>query len=270
MVNLINLYKLNTKEDHYNLHKIFGSLTLLHLIIRCYLWITDGYMHFDNGWITPISLIPHIFLSLSSLIFYLPETRNYTYATIYPEFRLHSIIFAMRSIIIVFLFWLGNDYLYYFRCLIVLLTMILADLSTLFYKNKNYKTTTREMPNPLPQNIYIKYFYSISQVMGTMHCIFSTKVDQIFIILIPIQVAALLKTLNKKNIISTKEVNIYYIILLLSNFLYSRTNILPELGNLTGYEKYFITFLFCLLRFKFNINKYILWSIVISIYYIKI
>ena len=101
-----------------------------------------------------------------------------------------------------------------------------------------------------------------------MHCIFSTKVDQVFIILIPIQVAALLKTLNKKGIISTSEVNIYYILLLLSNFLYSRTTILPELGSLYGYQKHTMTFLFCLLRFRFNCNKYILWSIVFCIYYI--
>jgi hypothetical protein len=275
MVNFQNFYKLNTREDHFNLHKIFGSITLLHLIIRCSFWIIDGYMHLDNinanshyKWLTPISLIPHIFLSLSSLLFHLPENRNYSYATIYPEFRLHSIFFAMRSIIIVFLFWLGKDYLYYFRCLVVLLTMLCADLATYFYSDKNYKTTTREMPNPLPQNIFIKYFYAISQVIGTMHCIFSTKVDQVFIILIPIQVAALLKTLNKKNIISTAEVNLYYIILLLSNFLYSKTNILPELGNLDGYQKHTITILFCILRFKYNINKYLLWSIVFCIYFL--
>ena len=266
MVNSNHFYKLFTKEDHLNIHKIFGLLSLVHLLIRCYFWISCGYMHLDS-YITPLTLIPHILLSFSSLFFRLPDKRNYAYATIYPEFRWHSIIFAMRSIIIVFLFWLGDKYLYYGRCLVVLLTMILADLATYNYKDKNYQTTTRSMANPLPQNIWIKYFYAISQVIGTMHCIFSTKVDQVFIILIPIQVSALLKTLNKKNIISTSEVNIYYIILLLTNFLYSRTNILPELGKLNGYQKHSLTFIWCLLRFKFNCNKYILWSLVFFIYY---
>ena len=260
-INIKNLYKLNTKEDYFNGHKILGIYCMVHFIIRCILWIKTGNMQFDSSRYTFLSIIPHLHLSISSLIFKLPHNRNKLIPIMYPEFRLHSIIFALRSIIITLLFWFNKQYLYELRAVIVILTMLLSDFATSHFED--YGTTTRDMPNNLQGRSFIRYFYAISQIIGTMHCLFSTKIDQVFIILIPIQIGAFLKTLAKKGIINTNNVNFLYILTLLTNFIYSRTNNILETGFLTGTEKHSLTILFCFFRFYYNTNKYLLWNIII-------
>lgn len=266
-VNFKNLNKLFTQEDRYNIHKILGFTSLIHFIYRIKLWIEYGNMNFDSTIFTPLSLTPHLLLSLSSLLIKIPTKRNTNLPLIYPEFRLHSIIFAIRSIIIILCIWCGDKVL---RTFIVILTMILADQATEYYKNLNNGTTTRDMPNNLKGKSIIKYLYAVSQFIGTAQCIHSTRIDQIFLILIPIQVGAFLKTLARKNILTTNGVNFYYIITLLIPYIYTYTTNLKDNSHLTGLEKHIMTLFVIILRFKYNFNKYLLWSIVSLIYLITL
>lgn len=263
-VKVKNLYKLYTKEDSFHFHKTCGIICLIHFLLRMWFWIKYGNMLFNHSIMTPISMLPHYFLSLSSLQFSISSNRNRLHPIMYPEFRIHSVLFALRSIVIVIIMW-ENKY-QFLRSFIVIIIMICADLTSKHFEENN-GTTIRDMPNHFIYDKYMRLFFSVSQIYGTAQCIWSTKIDQVFIILIPIQIGAFLKTLAKKNIITTNGVNFYYTLLLLSNYIYSRTTNLPELGHLNGYWKHSIVFIVCVLRLYYNVNKYFLWGIVIIFYF---
>jgi len=146
------LRKLVTKEDgkYYHVHKILGILSLGHYIYRFMETFQYGHMRFDDSWCTLICIIIHTLLSCSSMIFHLPTIRNPTAPMIWPEFRLHSIIFALRSLIIMFLHWFSLRYdvikMLGLRAAVVLLTMVFADEATRISPPQG--STMRVMPFP--------------------------------------------------------------------------------------------------------------------------
>lgn len=97
---------------------------------------------------------------------------------IYPEFRLHSTIFAYRSLIVMLLQWASlrfhTVYPLYLRGIVVLVTMICADAVTKAYKDQG--TTMRGMPFPeyVPEILRnsLNLFYSVSQIFATAEVIF--------------------------------------------------------------------------------------------------
>jgi hypothetical protein len=93
-----NVHKLMTKEDgHFgHVHKIIGITALGHYFYRTYLLFTTGSMQFDSSKFTLCCILLHMVLSVSSFIFKIPNNRINSAPMIYPEFRLHSIIFAYR------------------------------------------------------------------------------------------------------------------------------------------------------------------------------
>ena len=110
MVVLSQVHRLITHEDRHimHIHKTLGVLVLGHIFYRMNLIIKLG----DSGlaaspW-TPLWLVIHALLHVSSFQFRLPSKRNRTYNIIWPEFRLHSMIFAYRSILSVLLMWMGG------------------------------------------------------------------------------------------------------------------------------------------------------------------
>jgi hypothetical protein len=139
-----NVHKLMTKEDgHYgHVHKIIGTAALVHYGYRTYLLMTTGSMQFDDSNFTLACILLHMVLSVSSFIFKIPNNRINSAPMIYPEFRLHSIIFAYRSLIVMLLMWSSKrwDTVFplYFRGVVVLLTMAAADTVTNRYRSDGY------------------------------------------------------------------------------------------------------------------------------------
>lgn len=139
-----NMHKLVTKEDgHYgHVHKIIGTAALAHYGYRTYLLITTGSMQFDDSIFTLACIFLHMVLSVSSFIFKIPNNRINSAPMIYPEFRLHSIIFAYRSLIVMLLMWSSRRWdtvlPLYFRGVVVLLTMAAADTVTNRYRTDGY------------------------------------------------------------------------------------------------------------------------------------
>ena len=131
-----NVHKLVTKEDgHYgHVHKFIGIAALAHYAYRAYLLMTTGSMQFDAGIFTLSCILLHMVLSVSSFIFKIPNNRINSAPMIYPEFRLHSIIFAYRSLIVMLLMWASKRWdtvlPLYFRGVVVMLTMVAADSVT--------------------------------------------------------------------------------------------------------------------------------------------
>ena len=139
-VNIFNLPKLITKEDgnYGHIHKILGISCLAHYIYRLYCLLRFGSMGFDSSYLTLFCIGLHVLLSGTSFIFHISPTRIRGAPMIYPEFRLHSIIFAYRSLVVMILQWLCLRFQtplpLYARGAVVIVTMLCADRVTKAHK----------------------------------------------------------------------------------------------------------------------------------------
>lgn len=268
LLNLTQLHRLFTHEDafYYHSHKNFAFLVLGNFIFRFFQWISVGHMNMH-----PIWFAIHAALHITSFNFKLQDKRNKAYNIIWPEMRWHTLIFAYRSILALYVQYLTNNHIIspllnkLLRVPIVLGTIAIADYVTNYYSKQG--TTMRD--NPYPQWVsptYIRYhnlFYSISQVLATMNILTQTNMGALFIILLPIQTAPFCMTLVKKGIIDQAGWHVYYTLALASNYLY---NYLKHTGGLYNTKLYWILAIyFTYGRFVAKLNKYTLWSVVILI-----
>lgn len=256
-----NFYKLFTHEDHFNIHKFLGVVSLTHFVVRFYNLFVYGDMLFQDSIVDYLLLFCHFLLSISSLLFAIPSNRVKSMIVIWPEFRAHSILFATRSLACILCSY-TMDSIHHVRLacgLIVLLTMVGADMTTSYYNRNMDKTTMRGMswPNFFPMNnpYYQKahnFFYSFSQIGATLSMFTGNYPDHPFMMLLPIQIAPFLSTLVKKNIIS----DFYW------HLVYTTTLILPYLYPSSPVRIHWIMMI-AFLRFYLRMDKYILWSLVL-------
>jgi len=239
-----------------HLHKTLGLVSLVHFTLQFGNFFNLGAMQFDNR--TWMFLVFHLLLSWSSTIFHLPAIRSVHAPMIWPEFRAHSILFATRSIAAM---WMSLEGVStpLTRFVNVLMTMALADLATIYYKVT--VTTMRDMPFPdwVSQTTRdrINLYYSVSQVLATGILLFTPSMERALFILFPIQIAAFLMTLVRKQIISPLSWHVLYAGSLGLNYLHS----LLALDNLpVGF--YLGCLLFCVMRFRYRWNKYFLWTLI--------
>lgn len=251
--------KFFTHEDHYNIHKVLGITSFIHFLYRFFQIYKNGQAGINDTNVHYVVLL-HGLLSISSLMFKIPSNRVKKQPMIYPEFRLHSILFAVRSLLVMLFF--DNIFL---RTCIVIGTLIGADIVTYFLKKD---TTMRGMPFsdkvPMGFRKNLNTFYSVSQVMATMNTMRSPNIDSPFMILFPIQIAAFLMTCVRKGLIGADGWHILYTISLLLNYVHGLYCYNGDLWGMVDYWSFII--MFCLLRFKFNINKYVLWLTVAYFY----
>jgi len=207
-------------------------------------------------------------------MFHIPSNRITKKPMIYPEFRLHSIIFAYRSIVVMLLMYFKVQS--YWRAITVISTLILADLATLYTRTSS--TTMRGMPfderiPPLAKSA-INFFYSVSQVLATLNMMDSDTIDKPFIILFPIQIAAFLMTCVRKGFLSANGWHVLYAASLGMNYVHafyirsSPTAVSYSANSLHEYCA--ICAFFCFARFYLKINKYILWLIISARYALSV
>ena len=99
------VYKqLFTREDRFNAHKMLGFACLAHFIFR-FAGAGAADMYFDSSPTTVLCIAMHALLSVSSMIFRIPAQRIKEGSRIWPEFRLHSIVFACRSLACMTVVW---------------------------------------------------------------------------------------------------------------------------------------------------------------------
>lgn len=204
----------------------------------------------------------HGILSISSFLFHIPNLRNPIKPMIYPEFRLHSILFALRSIIVCNIYYHNLSFLYIIGACFG--TMIFADIITFLFneKGKNGKTM-RNMPfdKSIPNNLQIDIIrmHSIMQIGATSFML--GNIDTAFSPLFAIQLAAFLMTLVRKSIISTTTWHAIYSLSLWINFGFFTTlscdYILLQQIMIHSFQKVF---------FPYKINKYIAWSLLFGLY----
>lgn len=252
-----NINKLSTKEDNYHFHKTIGILSLINYVYRYFnLFLYQDMLLNNTTGLFFISL--HGILSLSSMIFHIPKIRNKSSPMIYPEFRLHSICFALRSVCCCYSFYFNMPI--YYNIGICFTTMIAADIITHYNKSE---TTMRSMPfsNNILENEKneIVQMQSNMQMYATLFMVLN--INTAFSPMFAIQLAAFLMTLVRKNIIdSTTWHGIYNISLWMNTFLF--LTLLPsDLLQINN-----CNFIFKKLRFANNVNKYVAWSIVFIFY----
>ena len=132
-------------------------------------------------------------------------------------------------------------------------------LLSFFNKNPSASNVAfREDTSVALQN-YLKHWYSSSQIFATFYMLKS--IDCGFIPLFPIQLAALLMTLVRKSVIKPITWHHIYTVSLCSNILVVLTY--------TPYEmihQHLLVIIFRYFRFYMNYDKYIVWSIIFTIY----
>lgn len=268
--NKTKISKLITHEDKFHIHKLMGVASLLnyfYLFFDCFYsgaTATLTLRRADSPAFIALTWV-HTALSLSALQFLIPRTRTGILPMIWQEFRAHSIIFAVRSFLIINLLYLQlylnlhlNISSWLIRTACVLLAMKLADISTHYLRENRKETTTATMPywsdcDPRLQ-ARIKYFYTHSQFMATITCIFSDA-PYILAVAFPIQIASFLMTLVRKNIISAFWYHALYAGSLLTVYLINAadTALYPICAVGVGLIH---------LRVNVKLNKYVLWTLV--------
>ena len=249
------LYKLISNQDYLHLHKILGFGCLINYFIKFYWKFNNNNAYLDN-----YSPLFHLGLSLSSFIFKVPILRLNSKAIIWKELQLHNIIFTSRSIFIIYHCNLlnptiNNPYFYYISRLgIIYFHHYLADLISNKFQN-NEKTTTRHIPYNTNNKYLIdinKKFYAISQILATTTLLLTTKADNAFFIMFPIQLSAFLMTLVRKDIISNNT----------WHYIYSSSLLLPYLLNFKtitdkNNNKLLISIIHIISRLYLNTNKFL-------------
>ena len=206
------IQKLVTPEDPYHIHKTCGLYVLMNFIYQYYLFFTTLTMN-----LTPLILLPHALLHVSSFMFKVLSHRGRTKALnmfIWDELRLHSCIFAFRAIFTILFPEFGKP--------IVVITMLCADYATKLYGTEGVGTVRGKIANHGKRNIMNELsvaFFSISQMGATVICAgcfqSSPSPYLTFFTLPAIQTSAFGMTLIRKNIIDRSMWSVSYTIILL-------------------------------------------------------
>lgn len=262
MVNVGQVRRLVTHEDPAFMHKILGCLALGHIGYR----MNFIFKYDDSGLATdprtPFWMFLHALLHVSSFQFVLPQKRNRVYNVIWPEFRLHSMLFAYRSLIAVLLTACGGRWNQALRGPLVMGTMLAADIVS---AKHGQDTTMRANPYPMgTSQEFIKWhnrFYSLSQFGATMAIMFRGA-DSAFMALLPIQTAPFFMTLAKKGIITQGEWHVLYTYTLLTNWLHALAGPGNDRNTISTFKYMAILFGVTIARLKYGVGKYKIWGTV--------
>lgn len=205
-ITLTSIYqKLFTKEDYphkiFGIHKLLGIACLLHFIFRFAVVFVSSDMWFTSSLQTPMFLGLHALLSLSSIIFKIPKKRIVEGSRIWPEYRLHSIIFACRSLACMALIWAEQRYqlapAYEWNAIIVLGTLVAADVATWSVEETSRSSTIRDLDAPPA----MQFFFSVMQFHATAGCLLGVRrYATQFVYVWIVQFTAFLMTLRRKNL----------------------------------------------------------------------
>jgi hypothetical protein len=217
--------KLFTREDPIGVHKYLGVFCLLHFAFRYFQMLfadpsagLGTRLGMGPGWASPLCLIPHAALSLSSLIFHtVPRDRVVGKPMIWQEYRVHNIAFGLRSVLSAVLCHLSirNRHGAPWRrvavgatCAVVLATQAAADAATRRLRADPAESTTATMPYwegcSVQTQRRFKTFYAYCQFMATLACLSVMNPAWPLAVLLAIQGASLLMTLVRKGLLSAR------------------------------------------------------------------
>ena len=217
MTNVASLSKwkqqLITHEDPGHIHKTLGILSLMSFIWRLsMIGPTDmGFKTYPS--LTLPTILLHWSLTLSSFIFNIPSKRIKTGDRIWPEYRLHALVFLSRSLLLCCVYYYEQYYHlppnYDLNFLVILLTLLAADVSSWSVEHRSGSI------RDLDTHPAVKFFFSMMQFGATSGCLYGVRrFSMMFYMCFVVQVNPFLMTLRRKNLLSkTVVVSIYGIML---------------------------------------------------------
>ena len=211
--------KLVTDHDPYHFHKTLGLFSMLHFVYRIVLLLRwgDAFPSWEPLPYAVYGVFMHGLLSWSSLLLPLPAKRNFSSPMIWPEFRLHSILFASRHVVGTLLTLYGvwptqPLKLALANGVAVLGTSLTASLITQKLGDTE-KRTTNALPYPstvtLAEQQLIKKYYARAQFTATFVSVMHDPTVN-FLCLLGIQSAPLLMTLVRKGKIGARDYHRFY------------------------------------------------------------
>jgi len=148
----------------------------------------------------------------------------------------------------------------YLPASIIMLSMGAADLVSRAYSGQGNGTMMRDNAYPADwprwATVVLSRMYALAQFLATSSLLYYNA-DQIFLTLLPIQLAPLLMTLEKKGFLGPVGWHVGYSLSLLANPLLATGDVFPGL-----WPAFVATALaVCLGRLMWGCNKYVLWSV---------
>jgi hypothetical protein len=219
--------KLFTRHDRYHAHALVGGSVLLHFLRRFIQLLRHGtsFPDSESKSLQTVGILLHLLLPTLSLQFSLPEKRNFAAPMIWPELRLHSILFSTRHVVATLIslwnLWpnsLAAEILA--KEALVLGTIQLASVISKQVGDPKRRTTNAM---PYPDSIdedskhAIKSQYARLQFIATSMCIVNDP-TMAFWPLLAIQGAALLMTLVRKGFASSLTYHRLYALSLWINY----------------------------------------------------
>lgn len=255
--------KLFTEEDKNNVHKTLGFLSLASFAYRYfYVLPTTGRLGFGtNFYLDSGTLLVHLLLSYSSLIFHVLEKRIIKHPLIiYEEYRLHAILFTTRAIgvsVVGLYQHLLPDRL---RSAVLVSFLVLISLAV-DYVTKKYGTPGVTAVRNDDDGTFkgLRLFYASYQFLALGSHI---RVDPLLMDLgwnavIAIQSSSFLMTLKRKSLIRWYTHAFWYTLALALSLIYMYIAKGP-VWVLSIVPVY-------LLRVSFNMDKYLLWAVYLAV-----
>ena len=188
-----------TREDVFNFHKTLGMSCLLSYAYR-FAQLGDADMGFGPTVGTLGSIALHMTLSVSSLIFKIPRKRSVSLYRIWPEYRLHSIVFAWRCLLAMLITWaeakLGLEPQYALNMALVIVCFMASDYASASV-GEHASKSIRDLPVPP----VVQFAASWLQFHMTQQIILGVRrYSVMFVYVLIIQVNAFLMTVQRKNL----------------------------------------------------------------------
>ena len=209
--------QLFTHEDPWHFHKTLGICCLISFAWRLSM-IGPSDMGFQKyTTLTLPTLLLHLSLTLSSFVFKIPSKRIKSGDRIWPEYRLHALVFLSRSLICCCVFYFEQLHHlppnYDINCVIVILTILAADISSRIVTHRSGSI------RDLDTHPAVKYYFSWMQFVATsLHLYGARRFSLFFYTAFVVQVNPFLMTLRRKNLLSTNEVLSLYGAMLVFGF----------------------------------------------------
>jgi hypothetical protein len=261
--------KLFTEEDKFNVHKIFGLLSLLSYLYRYfYILTTTGRLGIENDFFSYLTLAIHTMLSLSSFIFHVLTFRIIENPLIiYEEYRVHAILFTLRAILVsvfgLVMHLIPVSVQKVSLIALVLSIHLLVDYVTIKH-GRSGVTAVRVANTDKGFLKFGKLCYSYYQFLAlACHLIIDQNLKDLgFNAVIAIQSSAFLMTLKRKNIIEWYTHAFFYSFALFLSMVY--------MFMAKGTTFFIYVGIVFTARISLNFNKYPLWLVyILTIYLIS-
>jgi hypothetical protein len=211
--------QLITKEDPMHLHKTLGLLCMLSYIFRIVQTGPSdmGFQTFPS--LTLPTIVLHLLLNSTAFIFKIPNRRISSGYRIWPEYRLHSLVFLCRSLAVMALYYYEQAFhverpMYDMNLVIVILGLVAADYAS--YSQRQYQSSTIR---DLDTSELVKFLFSVAQFCGTTNILYGLRhrYSLHMLAVIVIQTNAFMMTVRRKNLANqTILVTLYGLSLLMS------------------------------------------------------